>query len=420
MTEVQLNATIVSENTLEKPLDSPIYSAMTIALLTVFISSLILNSITVFYILKSQILKTFQLLILNLALADIIYSLSIPFFLGQFTSFSWNLGLFGCRTFFLTDLVGTIVSILTVTALSLQRSHELINQHGRLRSFSNRSSTGNINFFLLSSWTLALAFTLPLVLSLQVEQSSPSMQTCHTSWQESHIQLYFVLKLLFVFILPFIIVLMCSIRMILFLTKWKWSRLQQRRTLASLASIDVSRPSNRSTLVPSIVELEPSQALISFTRSNNESSAQSARRTSALLGPSLFSLSSAAINSAKNVNTEASSTFQREADQQQWRFQSFVSTFFLNDTDDGSIANQACAKAVRLVFTIVVFFILQWTPLWSFQLYSMFSSGHIENIQTINILVSTASYTNTVANPVIYILSTSAFQSSLKGFFDFL
>jgi hypothetical protein len=72
-------------------------------------------------------------------------------------------------------------------------------------------------------------------------------------------------------------------------------------------------------------------------------------------------------------------------------------------------------KAVRLVLSIVFVFILQWSPLWIFQFILNFSNSNIKNVQIINISTSTLSYTNTVANPILYILLTSNFKQYLKN-----
>ncbi len=71
-------------------------------------------------------------------------------------------------------------------------------------------------------------------------------------------------------------------------------------------------------------------------------------------------------------------------------------------------------KAVCLVLAIVLVFLVQWSPLWFFQFYQMFATHHIENVQLVNMIISTLSYSNTVANPILYMLLTYNFKQYVR------
>jgi hypothetical protein len=71
-------------------------------------------------------------------------------------------------------------------------------------------------------------------------------------------------------------------------------------------------------------------------------------------------------------------------------------------------------KASCLVLIIILLFLLQWSPLCIFQSIVLFSDTFIANVQLINLAVSTLSYSNTVANPILYMLLTYNFKLYFK------
>ena len=83
--------------------------------------SILFNSISVLSILMARAFTPINVLIVNLAFADLTYSLGIPMFISHTFSKSWPFGLFGCRFFIFTEFFGIIVGILTVTGLSVER-----------------------------------------------------------------------------------------------------------------------------------------------------------------------------------------------------------------------------------------------------------------------------------------------------------
>lgn len=77
-------------------------------------------------------------------------------------------------------------------------------------------------------------------------------------------------------------------------------------------------------------------------------------------------------------------------------------------------------KASCLVLIIIVLFLFQWSPLCVFQLVIIFSNDlNIPNIQLVNLLVSTLSYSNTIANPILYMLLTYNFKLYFKKSFNY-
>ena len=74
-----------------------------------------LNLISVISIFYRKITTSIDMLVINLALADILYACGIPFYLRQFTDpRSFSQTIFGCRASFIFDVTSMIVSKFTI------------------------------------------------------------------------------------------------------------------------------------------------------------------------------------------------------------------------------------------------------------------------------------------------------------------
>lgn len=91
--------------------------SLLVALFLIFTLGVLLNIISIITI-SSKLSKSqpIYLLILNLSIADLIYSLSIPLFAGNFQKKSWPFGLIGCQFYLITDLVSMIVGGIITSA----------------------------------------------------------------------------------------------------------------------------------------------------------------------------------------------------------------------------------------------------------------------------------------------------------------
>ena len=80
--------------------------------------------------------------------------------------------------------------------------------------------------------------------------------------------------------------------------------------------------------------------------------------------------------------------------------------------------DRARNKASCLVLTIVVIFLIQWSPFWIFQIFVIFTEHEIAHIHLINMIIGTLTYSNTISNPIIYMLTTFNFKMYCqKSFF---
>ncbi|CAI9593656.1 unnamed protein product [Staurois parvus] len=64
--------------------------------------------------------------VINLALADLLYLLTIPFVLSTYLAQNWYFGDIGCRVLLSMDLLTMHASIYTLTAMSLQRYQVIV------------------------------------------------------------------------------------------------------------------------------------------------------------------------------------------------------------------------------------------------------------------------------------------------------
>jgi hypothetical protein len=71
---------------------------------------LCLNTVSILFIVSSRLFTPINLLILNLAVFDMLYSCCIPLFVTQFTGGQIQLSLYGCRISYFLDVTCMIVS----------------------------------------------------------------------------------------------------------------------------------------------------------------------------------------------------------------------------------------------------------------------------------------------------------------------
>lgn len=200
---------------------SPYVKTVSILLGFIFVIGIISNLVSILAILKLEKLKTINLLILNLALADIVYTLGIPLFVTNVFSQSWPFKLIGCQLFFLIDFMGMITGVYTVAALSVERYFEVADKKKRLEKYSDRLKLLIGTLYLISVWIFAFLFSLPMILSIELRESMNNSHTCDTNWTQFTLNVFFAIKFTFIFIIPFSVILISSIKLLLFLKKWR-------------------------------------------------------------------------------------------------------------------------------------------------------------------------------------------------------
>lgn len=378
----------------------------------IFILGLLFNAISIVFIILARAFTPINLLIINLGLADITYSLGIPFFISQTLNLNWSFGLLGCRIFIFTEFSGIIVGILTVAALSVERFHDVTDKNG-LEPYSDRLKPYFAILYSILVWAFALCFSLPLIMSIQLKKYDQNF-ICQSSWDDSILRIFFILKLFLIFILPYSVITISSYKLLKFLNNWKKrfnnSAFSSRR-LKTNTVVKKRKNSVQTSVVvigckyASIIQEKPEENLIQHSAAKintNESNYQ------AYLQLATGDLDEDIEKSENFKFGQAFGNIKKIFSRKKSPKRTIVKNRYLNSVR---------RKAIRLVLAINFLFIIQWSPFWIFQIVMLFSTSSVQNIRSINTMVSTLSYSNTVANPVLYMLLTYNFKEYLqKGF----
>jgi hypothetical protein len=365
----------------------PFIYTFTIVLTTVLVLSLFFNFLSIISIFSYKKFTPINVLVLNLALADIIYTIGIPLFIAQMYHKNWPYGKLGCRLFIFADFIGIIVSVNTVAALSVERYIEIADTKKRIEVYSNKFKLLTVWVFMFIVWSMAIIFSMPMIMSIQLDTFFGTT-TCHSKWSDILIELFFSFKFLFIFLIPYAVIIISSIKLLIFLHKWRASILSRK----SLSKIE--------TVYSQISPLNTSNLDTSSRRKGSISpNCLDLRRYIRIFIhlKDLMGLDKCFPN--KSIRSSAVLT---QVDRNPTYLQSDLVRY----------------KASRLVMVIVILFLVQWSPLWIFQLVTLFSKEPIKNIQLINLFISTLSYSNTVANPTLFIFFTLNFKKYLNNFFN--
>ncbi|XP_056913016.1 urotensin-2 receptor isoform X2 [Takifugu flavidus] len=103
--------------------------------------------------------------IINLALADLLYLLTIPFVVCTYFLKGWYFGDVGCRILISMDFLTMHASIFTLTVMSTERYFAVVKPLDTVkRSKSYRKSIA------LLIWVASLVLTLPMIVSIQLKR----------------------------------------------------------------------------------------------------------------------------------------------------------------------------------------------------------------------------------------------------------
>ncbi|CAL8257943.1 unnamed protein product [Boreogadus saida] len=127
----------------------------------------------------------YRLPVLSLALADLLYLFTAPFIVYDSLASGWAFGELGCRLLLSLDLLTMHASIFTLTAMSLDRYRAV----ARPLHASSSNSSGLLRVGL--AWGLALALSLPMMITLHLEDGdSQDGQLCVPAWDEQSSKVY--------------------------------------------------------------------------------------------------------------------------------------------------------------------------------------------------------------------------------------
>ncbi|CAF0715721.1 unnamed protein product, partial [Brachionus calyciflorus] len=203
-------------------------------LILIFVLNFIFNMLSISSVLNTKPFTTISLLILNLSIADIIYSIGIPFFIIQILNHKLPFESFGCKLFLMTEFLGIIVGLFTVTALSVERFFDVADKKKRFNNYSNKYKLFIIGIYLIFTWLFAFFFTLPFVSSVYLQKFG-SNYSCQTSWSDTSMKIYFITIFFIIFLTPYLIIIISSVKLLIFLNEWK-QRLKRNSEVVNLTT----------------------------------------------------------------------------------------------------------------------------------------------------------------------------------------
>lgn len=125
--------------------------------------------------------------VVNLALADLLYLLSIPFIVTTYVTKEWHFGDVGCRVLFSLDFLTMHASIFTLTVMSSERYAAVLRPLDTVQR-----SKGYRKVLALGTWLLALLLALPMILAIRLVQRGPK-SLCLPAWGQSTHRAYLTL-----------------------------------------------------------------------------------------------------------------------------------------------------------------------------------------------------------------------------------
>ena len=396
--------------------DSWIYPLMTI-LGTVFILGIVFNLVSIFSIVLTKAFTLINILIINLAIADITYALGIPMFLMHTFSENWSYGLLGCRIFFFFDYIGMTVGVFTITALSVERFFQIVYKK-RFEMYSKKFKMLIVCVFLFILWIVAILFPLPMILSVQLVIENETT-ACRSTWNDQNLKVFFIVQFIFTFLFPFITITISSTRLLMFFRKWRKNSIKRRIKFADKTIGKVREQGKKYGTVNAGSGILKADNL-TINTSNNLSSISKIETVS-----NIENMGNSPIIQPKIVSTNKRVEIRQKKSSLVMLFSSIMNILQLCKISrtkktpypkNRRFKRSIRKKASRLVMIIILTFFIQWVPLWILNFFKEFFDGDKTAVYLANILITVFSYTNTVANPVIYMLVTYNFKVNIKKF----
>ncbi|XP_062847663.1 C-C chemokine receptor type 5-like [Trichomycterus rosablanca] len=179
----------------------------------VFIVGVIGNGLVVFALLNSQRSNMTDVCLLNLAVSDLLFLISLPFWAHYAAISEWTLGNIMCRAVTALYMLGFYGSIFFMTVMTLDRYFIIV--HAQTSIFTKYRSVRGGTVLALLMWAFSLLASLPEIHFTQVKNESdgwtckPEFPEGSAWWSFSYIKLNIL-----GWVLPLSVILFCYSRII--------------------------------------------------------------------------------------------------------------------------------------------------------------------------------------------------------------
>ncbi|KAK6466305.1 somatostatin receptor type 1 [Huso huso] len=165
------------------------------------------NAMVIYVILKYAKMKTAtNIYILNLAIADELFMLSVPFLATSAALQHWPFGSLMCRLVLSVDGINMFTSIFCLTVLSIDRYIAVVHPIKAAR-YRRPTVAKMIN---ICVWVLSLVVILPIIIFADTVPSGDGGVDCNFLWPESSWSEAFVIyTFLLGFLLPVVAICLC-------------------------------------------------------------------------------------------------------------------------------------------------------------------------------------------------------------------
>lgn len=201
-----------TKNFSDMPEPMPVSVVTAVIYTIVFIVGFLGNTLVIYVVIRYAKMKTVtNMYILNLALADELYILGIPF-IGTNSALSyWPYGDFFCKVCMTADAMSQFTSTFCLTAMSIDRFLAVVYP---IRSAKLRKPKV-AKIFNCMVWVVSFLIVLPITIYSRVQED---FNTCNISWPEPH-KLWSAVFILYTSILgffgPLLVICVCYLLIVI-------------------------------------------------------------------------------------------------------------------------------------------------------------------------------------------------------------
>ncbi|KAL6102792.1 sstr5 [Pungitius sinensis] len=209
---VNLSSSNCTQNNTQDSAVMPFNTVTAVVYVTVFIVGLLGNTLVIYVVIRYTKMKTVtNLYILNLALADELYILGIPF-LGTNSVLSyWPFGDFLCKVCMTADAMSQFTSTFCLTVMSIDRYLAVVHP---MRSAKWRKPQV-AKIFNAVVWVVSFLVVLPVTIYSNVQEE---LNACNITWPEPR-ELQSIIFILYTSILgffcPLVVICLCYLLIVI-------------------------------------------------------------------------------------------------------------------------------------------------------------------------------------------------------------